>query len=243
MARQEVSTQIPIGPGVAIRRREPEMSETEFQRAVRAAQAVAVHDDGCASRKGKDCGCRDNLRALADGELETIETVTCRWMVRTFRGPTAEERAKGLRSVPVEKEQTAELVRVDGGKTVTRLVQDPVSSTSKKMVEVEDYLPARWICLACAMSFRGTDFDHRCDDADLARVNKPIGLEKTITAETRFGGGYRITCWRDANGDYHIGEEVVVAGRVVEERKVYGPEPFNVIEGAFLDAVSTKLSP
>lgn len=223
-------------------------SEKKFMELATAAEAMAGHDDDCPMRKGKDCSCRDNVRALDKEELPHLEEKRVEWDVSTWRKPSVREAQEkpGVRSIEVKKRQVATLVRVDDGKVVTKLIPDPVAPHSKKLIEVEEQLPPRWVCSDCARSMRSVTADaisHRCDDADLQKANAPVALARSIPADVRFGGAYRLTIWRDRQGEYHLGEEVVVNGKVLEERAIAGPESFDTIEGAVLDAAVNKLAP
>ncbi len=207
------------------------------------ASLLVSHDDDCAHRKGKECGCRENLRVLKAGGYSVLEEKKMNWVRTVYRKATAEEMAAGQRKpVAVEMTESATVVRVDDGRTVIRMIADPLSPRLPP-IQLATHEPPRWICTSCAMSVRGTDLDHQCDDAVKAKASKPIGLERSIPLDVRFGGSYRLTIWRDQGGDYHLGEEVVADGRVVEERHLYGPETYNVIEGAILDAAVNKLTP
>ncbi len=209
----------------------PESEET-FMKLVAEAKTLANHDDDCAFRKGKECGCRDNWRALKAKELKSHEEKKIEWNSVVYR-------PKGLMETCPE---TATIVRVDDGRTVTRVVPDPLSQVAHP-ITVTHREPPRWVCLQCAASMRGTDIDHHCDETVRARAQRPIGLERTLPSDVRFGGGYRLTMWRDRSGDYLLGEEVVSDGRVIEERLIYGPDAYSVVEGALLDAAVTKLAP
>ena len=92
-------------------------------------------------------------------------------------------------------------------------------------------------------SITAESVDHRCDDADLHRAQRSVSLEKTITPEQRAAGAYRLTVWMDKGGDYWLGEEVVLDGKLVASNVLAGPESYSVIEGALLDASVNKLSP
>lgn len=207
--------------------------EAKFMKTVAEAQSMSSHDDDCAQRKGKECGCRDNLRALESKELKVLESKTTEWSTVVHHKKPKE---------PTIVRETAVLVRVDDGRTVSKTVPDPLSQTAKP-ITVTSREPPRWVCTACAASMRGTDIDHHCDDAVKNKAQRPIGLERTLPADVRFGGGYRLVLWRDRAGEYHLGEEVVAGNRVVEERHLYGPDAYNIIEGALLDAAVTKLAP
>ena len=207
-----------------------------------------LHDDECQTRRGKECNCRDNMLALDREELKVLEEKRCEWEETTWRKPTAEEAATkpAVKSYAVLKSMAATLVRVDDGKVVERKIADPVSPDSGRTIVIEEQFPPRWVCTSCGQSMRSVtsdSVDHRCDDADLNRAQRSVSLEKTISSEARARGEYRLTVWRDGDGDYHLGEEVVVDGEVVAENHLCGPESYSVIEGAILDASVNKLIP
>lgn len=196
--------------------------EEGFMRSAQEAANWGEHDDECPERKGKECGCRANLEALKAGELKELERQPQWW---------------------TEGEVTKDcvLVRVDDGRDVKRTVPDPMSQTAKPIVIVV-HEPERWICLSCAVSMRGKDIGHHCDPVVKARATAPIALSRTLSPDVKFGGAYRLTIHRDRAGEYHLGEMVVVDGKVAEERHIAGPESYNVIESALL-AASDKLTP
>ncbi len=223
-----------VSPEESEKKLELAQEEAKFMKSVADVAAMANHDDDCAQRKGKECGCRDNLRALRMGELKELEEKHCAWTTKVWRKKPLE---------PLEVQEKARLVRVDEGRQVARVIPDPLSPHLNKPITVFDFQPPRWICVDCAASMRGTDIDHHCDDAVKNRAQRPIGLERMLAPEVRFGGAYRLILWRDRAGEYHLGEQVVAGERVVEERHLYGPDAYNIIEGALLDAAVTKLAP
>ncbi len=207
-------------------KKEKEEVTAKFMKSVEEAKSQSRHDDHCPFQKGKECGCRDNFRELVSGAMKRLESKQTAWA--TIAGT-----------------RTAELVRVDDGKTVKRMIADPLSPRNPP-IQIEDFHPPRWICLECARSMRSalaSDIDHHCDEQDLVRAKKPMGLELSIPSDVRFGGGYRLVLWRDKAGGYNLGEEVVMENRVVEQRHLYGPDAYDIIEGALLDAAVTKLAP
>lgn len=202
---------------------EKDRAQDSFMAQAVQAQAMAGHDDECPSRKGKECSCRALLSALATEKLPELERKPMRWMENGI-----------LRN--------ADLVRVDNGREVLKVIPDPISQTAKP-ITVSIHEPPRWVCLQCASSMRGTDLDHHCDPAVKAKAQAPLALSKQLPPDVKFGGAYRLTLWRDRQGEYHIGEEVVVGGKVIEERHLVGPESWNVIEGAMLDHADSRLTP
>lgn len=209
----------------------------KFMRGAEEASSLSVHETDCVARKGKECACRDNLKALADGRLKELEKIEC-----AFNNVVLQGGGRGAPATETIERKTATLVRVDDGRKVSKVVPDPVSAQNPP-ITIWSMEPPRWICLSCALSMRGTDISHRCEEWRVTKVQAPPSLDQSIPPETKFGGQYRLTVWRDRAGDYHLGEEVVVGGRVVEERAIAGPEAWNVIEGAVLDAAVNKLSP
>ncbi len=202
-----------------------------FMKAAAEAKQWAEHDEECPARKGKECSCRALLAMLRTDGLSVLESKEFAWQEWSDLGKT-----------PTRTDRTAKLVRVDDGRKVNRVVPDPMSQTAKPITIVV-HEPPRWICLSCASSMRGTDIDHRCDPAIRAKANSPLELSRTLPPDVKFGGAYRLTFWRDRAGDYWLGEEVVVGGKVIEERTIAGPESYNVIEGAILDASVQRLTP
>lgn len=249
----EVATQIPLANGSAVAVSQPaageELRGAESERAVvnpahgdiaeeledrlaaekafmaSAEEAARMdrHDDDCPLRKGKECSCRANLQDLEREVLPQLERRPYRWV------------DQGLTRDCV-------MVRVDDGLEVKKQIPDPISAQNPP-ITITEQLPPRWVCSACAMSIRGTNIDHRCDVAVLAKARSPLALSRTLPADVRFGGAYRLVLWRDRAGEYHLGEEVVVADRVVEQRPIAGPEPYNIIEAAILDAADRNLAP
>jgi hypothetical protein len=138
--------------------------------------------------------------------------------------------------------KTAELVRVDDGRKVMKTVPDPVSQTAKP-ITIWQQEPPRWICMECAASMRGVDIDHHCDPHVRTRAKSLPELVRTLEPEVRFGGAYRLILWRDRQGEYWLGEEVVLDGKVVEQRTISGPCGYNVIEGTILTAAVARLTP
>lgn len=222
-ARLALGAVVPTPPAAPESADERRAAEEAFMKSAAAAQALAMHDDECPVRKGKECSCRVLLRELESGGLEVLEERPVRWVEQ---GMTRD----------------AVLQRVDDGLEVTRMVADPISAQNPP-IRVVEQLPPRWVCNRCAMSIRGTSIDHRCDAADLKKAQSPLALARTLPADVKFGGAYRLTLWRDRAGDYHLGEMLVVAGRVVDERPIAGPESFNTIDAALLDAADRNLSP
>lgn len=222
-ARMLLGAVVPTPPAAPESAEERRAEEERFMAAAAQAQALAQHDDDCPVRKGKGCSCRVLLRELESGGLKELERRPVRW---------------------VEDGMTwdAVLVRVDDGLEVVKMIGDPISAQNPH-IRVTEQLPPRWVCNRCAMSIRGTSIDHRCDLADLKKAQSPLALARTLPADVKFGGAYRLTLWRDRAGDYHLGEMLVVAGRVVDERPIAGPESFNTIDAALLDAADRNLSP
>lgn len=198
-------------------------AEKAFMASAEEAARMDRHDDDCPLRKGKECSCRANLQDLEREVLPQLERRPYRWV------------DQGLTRDCV-------MVRVDDGLEVKKQIPDPISAQNPP-ITITEMLPPRWVCSACAMSIRGTNIDHRCDVAVLAKARSPLALSRTLPADVRFGGAYRLVLWRDRAGEYHLGEEVVVADRVVEQRPIAGPEPYNIIEAAILDAADRNLAP
>ncbi len=207
-------------------------AEERFMKSALEATAQSPHDDECPTRKGKECGCRDNVRQVRAGKLKVLETVRQTYAVVI---PVSADGTARM------GQKTVELVRVDEGRTVTKMVPDPISAQNKP-IPISVFEPPRWVCMSCSSAMRGTDIDHRCDETTLRKATEPMGLERTLPPDVKFGGGYRLTMWRDRAGEYHLGEEVIAGDRVVEERHLAGPEAWNVIEGAMLDFAVRKLS-
>lgn len=222
-ARVLLGSVAPTPPGAKPDAEERRAEEERFMASAAAAQALAMHDDDCPVRKGKECSCRVLLRELESGALKELARNPVRWMENGV-----------LRD--------AVLIQVDEGLEVVKMVADPISAQNP-LIRVVEQLPARWVCNRCAMSIRGTSIDHRCDPADLKKAQSPLALARTLPADVKFGGAYRLFLWRDRGGDYHLGEMVVVAGRVIDERPIAGPESFNTIDAALLDAADRNLSP
>lgn len=222
-ARVLLGSVAPTPPGARPDAEERRAEEERFMASAAAAQALAMHDDDCPVRKGKECSCRVLLRELESGALKELARNPVRWMENGV-----------LRD--------AVLIQVDEGLEVVKMVADPISAQNP-LIRVVEQLPARWVCNRCAMSIRGTSIDHRCDPADLKKAQSPLALARTLPADVKFGGAYRLFLWRDRGGDYHLGEMVVVAGRVIDERPIAGPESFNTIDAALLDAADRNLSP
>lgn len=230
-----VGDHVEVGPALTAEElEEKRRTEAVFMEQAAQAAAAAQHDDECPWRKGGECSCRavfDEVAAAeGKGELER----------RLFRWSENAVLKDGLMVGGIVRD--AVMVKLDNGRERRQQIADPISAQNPPItITVQD--PPRWVCTSCALSLRGNGIDHRCDPATLMKVRAPRALSRQLSPDVKFGGAYRLFLFRDREGAYHLGEEVVLAGRVVEERPIAGPESYNTIEGALLDAADRLLTP
>lgn len=171
----------------------------------------------------KECTCEANLIWLAESGVKPLERVTMTW--------TEQDLVEGVRR-PVERK--AELWKVDTGRDHWVTVPDRTAlrRPEKRMLK----LPPRWVCTRCGWAGRGSAVSHRCDVAAVRRQTRLSSVASALTFEQRTSGAYRLAIWRDAEGIYHLVEELVLEGQVKAMVEVDRDGNYNVIEGALLSA-------
>lgn len=178
----------------------------------------------------KECTCEANLIWLAESGVKALERVVMQW--------NENELVDGVRKMV---ERKAELWKVDNGRDhwVTAPDRSALRKPEKKLLK----LPPRWVCTRCGWAGRGSNISHRCDMAAVRRQQRLSSVAAALTYEQRMSGGYRLAIWKDADAIYHLVEEFVVDGKIVEMVEVDRDGNYNVIEGALLSAAVDGFDP
>lgn len=136
-----------------------------------------------------------------------------------------------------------ELIRVDNGYNYMAETQDPTTSAAR-LVTVERFMPPRWICTSCGAAWRTMAIvGHQCDPSLLLWRARPMPLSLSISAKRRVSGDYRVSIYRDAQGQYHLEELVFEGEKVVARREVSIDPDYLVIEASLGDLMVSEFSP
>ena len=137
-----------------------------------------------------------------------------------------------------ELENGVTFVRVDEGIRRTVKKQDPTTTANIRLIDFEVFDPPRWVCTSCGFAMRATSvLGHVCEPGALAFKAKPLPASFALPPEERMGGVFRLTIWRDAEGNYHLGDIVIRDRKVVTDREIMVEGDFNALEGALNDRV------
>lgn len=134
------------------------------------------------------------------------------------------------------------VIRVDEGFTERRMVPSPQNNA--RLVEQERFIQPRWICTTCGWAIRGPGVhSHECDETYLLWKERPISVALTLPPEKRYGGAFRFTIWRDADGVYHLSEVVIAGDRLIKDQKVLEESFYPSLEGALSDCIVREFTP
>lgn len=197
-----------------------------------------------------ECSCAQNLRDLEAGSLKELERggvfesqllaehqgcQSTERLHQEMKGPyrphATETPALWLARIKASLDSHSSLIRVDDGKEWEKTIPD----AKLHQLRAHDTIttvrqPPRWVCTKCGWAQRGSGVSHRCDPAALIKAKQKLGLAHRASAADRLDGNYRLTVRKLANGDFQMGEELVVDGRVIEEAPIGEPEGWSVME-------------
>lgn len=142
-------------------------------------------------------------------QLETTEAPSPAQAAGVVRAQRAADQAKLWAEL--------EMCKVDNGLTTRVKKWHPIE---KKEIELPEVLPSLWLCRKCGYAARGLRVSsHHCEPEALAWSEKEPPLCEVVPRKVKESGEYRLTLWRDADMQYHLGEILMIEGRVIAQRE------------------------
>lgn len=201
------------------------------------------HNDRCPALRNDECTCAANLQWLADSGTKAIEVKVQEWVEVIEHRESVDAKGKVTPRHTTEIPHRIELWKVDGGKSILKMVPAVTGSTGGRQLEQRQQLPPRWVCTSCGWACRGSAVSHRCDKAAVSLATRQQTLAELLTPEQRFNGQYRLIIWRDQDQKYHVGEEFIEEGRVVKAVTLWTGELYDEMEGVLCNEIVERFAP
>ncbi|MDX2014155.1 MAG: hypothetical protein SFW67_28410 [Myxococcaceae bacterium] len=218
-ARDQAQDRIPTPDAVDLSAVKAAVKQVEDENARREYLRV-THMSDCAATRDGECACPANLHTLTSADI--IET----------------------KEVEASAGRRVKMARVDEGYWKEVEAQDPTISGRVVLTKQRRWVEPRWVCLACGWACRAPAIhSHDCQPELLLFKARPLPLSHSIPPDERFSGAFRLTIWRDAEGEYHVGEVHLRDGRVLTDRELFRDGDFPALEGYVGDRIIEAFTP